>query len=270
MRISRIPIVKRISRSLSGSAEYNDISFKVRYVDGTDIPMTTITISEKDIRCPLTPNITLNAMSEILINHSEHDKYRERIFGFEVNGKTMNFVAKHREKRNKILKKIFKRFPDTDTNRAHWETIQSAEGPQVLEMDHHEEVANGDMISDENVTSKTQKLNTMADWNAEREKLQENIEKLQDRVVELEFDLHQERKQFEITERKSFDLEADRMHLEAKKWHLESEVEHFKETQEKSERESVDFLSRATKEKEARRDLEEQVQILESKQRETR
>ena len=143
------------------------VTYEVRYRKGFEGLKTTITLYDKRIECPLTPNMKFETFEAILINNMEKKKYRERSFGFRVVerhkresnfmkqrsslgnvARNFNFVAKHREQRAEILKEILSRFPANENNQAHWDTIQTAKLDTYLEIDHvngQHESSDGDM-----------------------------------------------------------------------------------------------------------------------------
>ena len=143
-------------------AASNELSYDVRYRQGHEGLYTIITFYDQHIECPVTPDVEFETIEAILINNMEKEKYRERSFGFKVVEKqknrstpdfmqqrsslgiiaqNFNFVAKHREQRDEILKEILSRLPANETNQAHWETIQSAKRNTLLEIDHSEAAA---------------------------------------------------------------------------------------------------------------------------------
>ena len=134
------------SRKLSKSLKSTKVmasamaSFKVRYVDGRDMLQTVISIFEEHIECPKTPDIPFSALKEMQLNISGREKYRERSFGFVVNGisgkQTFEFWARNKGERNQILKEILDRIPENETNRAHYEMMESVTNQQSLVLDH--------------------------------------------------------------------------------------------------------------------------------------
>ena len=123
-------------------AGLENVTFDVRYLQGSKAKIkTTITIFDKHIQCPKTPNIKYDALDQIIINNAEKEKYRERSFGLRYKAKVtfvFHFVAKNKAKRDEILLEILTRFPSNKTNQSHWKTIQSATLERVLKIDHNE------------------------------------------------------------------------------------------------------------------------------------
>ena len=102
------------------SAKNSRNSFDVQYLSEGTCINTTITIHEKHIQCPMTPNIPFSALNQILSK-------KQRSFGWRYEGKVFNFMAKDKEQRNQILLSgILTRFPSNKTNLAHWKTIELA------------------------------------------------------------------------------------------------------------------------------------------------
>lgn len=132
-------------------------TFTVRYVDGVEpvldreyVTETTITILEKHIECPLTPNIPFKSLKQILINNSQSvwiqasfalvlRKNKNKEERSKRNGiNKFNFVANNKQERKQILQCILVRMPPNCTNRAHLKTIQSATKQTSLIMRHDE------------------------------------------------------------------------------------------------------------------------------------
>ena len=97
-----------------------------------------MTIFEKHIECPMTPNIKFKELSQILMDNAGKEKYRERSFGMKYNGNIFNFFAKNNRKRNQIFSEILSKFPSNDSKRAHWKTMQLATENAALNMNGKE------------------------------------------------------------------------------------------------------------------------------------
>ena len=150
--------------SIAKMSESKRITFDVNYdVKGSHLG-TTITILEKHIECPVTPNINFKLLNQILINCSESllGRNRNRTIGLMSNGIWFKFVAEDYEERNIILRKILDRLPTNETNQAHWITIQSATKEAVLEIDLNKRIKLVDRLkqkSQEQREKHFQKLN---------------------------------------------------------------------------------------------------------------
>ena len=127
-------IFERMKSSFAGS---NEVKFTVQFVDAPRIVLTTMTIFVDRIECPQTPTIKFKELFGIRINHFAKKKYKKRAFGLQLTtSNTFQFLMFDREERNQILNEILSRFPTTDINQTHLETIKSARAAQVLVLEH--------------------------------------------------------------------------------------------------------------------------------------
>ena len=151
----------------SGSSE-----FSVRYVDPSNpkkAAETNLVILQKHIECEMTPNMLLNALSEILINTSEHEKYRDRSFGLNHMNEIIKFVAKDKEQRDQILYKILDRI---GAQQVDWNGIESdPETNQKRYLIDHVDADNDDMITEHQNDERIEKLEVeLVDENANEQK----------------------------------------------------------------------------------------------------
>lgn len=110
------------------------VDFQVRYVEGSQITPTNVTVFEDHIECPanaLTEHIPIKNLTEIRINHfTAFDK--QRSFGLKFEGQIFNFLAMDTEERTVILSHILDRFGQNDMTPTHLNTIRTATEPQYL------------------------------------------------------------------------------------------------------------------------------------------
>ena len=133
---------ERIENEIKAELHDEDVAFGVRYGDGPNGLQTTMVIHAQFIECPITPDITFSGLTQILIDNSANGECRGKSFRLMHNNIVFYFMAEDIQKRNEILSEILMRFPENDINRAHWDTIESATGEAVLELNHDEQREN--------------------------------------------------------------------------------------------------------------------------------
>ena len=228
-----------------------DVTFNVRYHSESNWTKTAITIHDKYIQCAMTPNIEFNAMDQMMINNSENEKYRERSFGLRYKGNVFNFVAKHRQKRNEILKEILDRFPSNAINVAHWRTIQSATSQTVLQMDHSDDMVLMHEVPSFSSKSVSSSLSTEANGldhgeplkdvleaklQTERGYIKQEVRRLQQIQKDLERYKHLQTQQIEDlhrelmndVQRERANLDRERQEFQRKKSEIDSKHEQLK------------------------------------------